>query len=131
MKKKLSLIILLLFTQVLLFAILSNKNEIIKQNNKNIPKKNLTIEDYEKMDIFEYMQLPDEQLNIGIAALILSKEIYTNIKFSPYLLDINRMVKQIKKLIGIRKDPESCIFRFILPPIPVFPATPLIQQFSS
>ncbi len=70
------------------------------------------------MSIFEYLKLPDKELNIGIASLILSKEVYPNIKFKKYLAIIKKLSSEIFWAVGDRTDPEyhisainTCLFR--------------------
>ncbi len=68
--------------------------------------KEYTISDYEKMSIFEYLKLPDEQLSFRIAALILSKDFNPNIKFINYLNKIERIADRVRLLVGNRTEPR-------------------------
>src|SRR5271157_4448975 len=91
---------LFLFT----FIILININSSILFSMTNYK-----ITDYEKMSIFEYLDLPDDQLNIEIAALILSKEIYPDINFKKYMKLIDQMASDVTLYVGSSSDPETRI----------------------
>jgi len=65
-----------------------------------------SIKDYENMSILEYLKLPDEKLNVEIASLIMSKEVYPKIKFKAYIKKIDGIVKKVIELTGCRIEPE-------------------------
>lgn len=60
----------------------------------------------EDMSIFEYLEQPEEKWNIGIAALILSKEIYPDIEFSKYMNIIDGIASRVQLHVKDRTDPE-------------------------
>lgn len=68
-------------------------------------KREYTVRDYESMSIFEYLELPDEELNVGIAALILSKEFYSGIRFMPYLELIDEAAYRVQYYVRGSSDP--------------------------
>ena len=55
---------------------------------------------YESMSIFDYIQRPDDELNISIAALILSKEYDPHIKFDMYNKFIDEIAGKVQCFVG-------------------------------
>lgn len=59
----------------------------------------------EDVSIFEYLEQPEEKWNIGIVALILSKEIYPDIEFSKYMKIIDSIASRVQLHVKDRTDP--------------------------
>jgi len=57
------------------------------------------------VSIFEYLEQPEEKWNIGIVALILSKEIYPDIEFSKYMKIIDSIASRVQLHVKDRTDP--------------------------
>lgn len=72
----------------------------------NCSQKVYDITDFEKMSIFEYLNQPDEKLNIEMAALILSKEIFPEIKFQEYTRIIDNISYRVQLYVKDKIDPR-------------------------
>lgn len=68
-------------------------------------KKTYTIEDYEKMNIFEYLENCKDNESILISSLILSKVVYPDIKFQHYIDVIDSITRDVKSQVGISESP--------------------------
>ncbi|HRX16650.1 MAG TPA: transglutaminase family protein [Spirochaetota bacterium] len=60
----------------------------------------------ENMSIFEYLEQPEEKWNIGVAALLLSKDMYPDIEFSKYTNIIDGIASRVEVYVQNRTDPE-------------------------
>jgi len=69
-------------------------------------KKYYSYYDYESMSIFDYIKRSDDELNITIASLILSKEYDTYIQFDKYYKFIDEIAGRVQHLVGERTDPD-------------------------
>jgi len=54
-------------------------------------------------------KLPDEEIDLGLVALVLTKGFYPDIDIKEYLKQLDEMSEEIKQLIGDEKDPEKII----------------------
>lgn len=62
-------------------------------------------EQYANQTIEEILALPDEEIDLGIACLILAKDAYTDLKIESFDYVINYMVERINYLMQGRTDP--------------------------
>lgn len=57
-------------------------------------------------DIDRLLELPEEKIDIGIAALTFAKEVYPDLDIKAYSAKIDKMVKEVKILTKGRKSPD-------------------------
>ena len=60
-------------------------------------------------DIYEMLKLPEEEIDIGMGALLIAKERDPRLDIQKYLAQIDAMARELRARVGDEKDPKKII----------------------
>ena len=64
---------------------------------------------YDNLTIEEILQLPDEEINIGIASLVMAKEFYPDMDIDFFIHSFDSLANRFNKFFGQHTDPDQRI----------------------
>ena len=95
------------FEMFLKSPIKTPQTNIVEKSNTN-PTQPIKIPTEDEL-LKDIKELPDNQIDLGLASLVIAKDIYPDININAYMEKLDSMAKELKGNVGNTKDPAKVL----------------------